>query len=277
MLRRKRKLTFSLVLLLILMVLSLLPFYLMIAGSFKPSMAFFIVPMDMNPFTNLSLNNYFTVFKKVDMFRAFETSLFITGMTVLITVFISALGGYVFAKKRFAGKRLLFAVLMTTMMLPRQLLMVPNFVVANSLSLVNKPMGVVLTSVNAAYGIFLCKQYMSSLMDEMIEAAVIDGCGEIRIFTKIIVPLSKPVFGALAIFTFISNWNDFIWQNIMLTSKANRTIPLALSYLIGLADGVSTIGPQMAGASLSAVPVIVLFLCLQRYFVKGISIGAVKG
>lgn len=277
MIQRKRKLTFSLVFLLIMMALSLLPFYLMIAGSFKPSLAFFIVPMDMNPFTNLSLNNYFTVFKKVDMFKAFGTSLFITGMTVIITVFISALGGYVFAKKMFAGKRFLFTVLMATMMLPRQLLMVPNFVVANSLRLVNKPMGVVLTSVNAAYGIFLCKQYMSSLMDEMIEAAVIDGCGEIRIFTKIIVPLSKPVFGALAIFTFISNWNDFIWQNIMLTSKANRTIPLALSYLIGLADGVSTIGPQMAGATLSAAPVIVFFLCLQRYFIKGISIGAVKG
>ena len=277
MIRLKRQLTFSLVLLLIMMTLSLLPFYLMITGSFKPSMAYFVVPMDMNPFTNLSLNNYFTVFKKVDMFKAFGTSLFITGMTVMITVFISALGGYVFAKKRFAGKRFWFAVLMATMMLPRQLLMVPNFVVANSLSLVNKPMGVVLTSVNAAYGIFLCKQYMSSLMDEMIEAAVIDGCGEIGIFTKIILPLSKPVFGALAIFTFISNWNDFIWQNIMLTSKANRTIPLALSYLIGLADGVSTIGPQMAGATLSAVPVIVFFLCLQRYFIKGISIGAVKG
>jgi len=277
MIQHKRKLTVSLVLLLIMMGLNLLPLYLMIAGSFKPSMAFFIVPMDMNPFTNLSFSNYLTVFKKVDMFKAFGISLFITGMTVLFTVCIPALGGYVFAKKKFAGKRFLFAVLMATMMLPRQLLMVPNFVVANSLSLVNKPLGVVLTSVNAAYGIFLCKQYMVSLMDEMIEAAVIDGCGEIRIFTKIIVPLSKPVFGALSIFTFISNWNDFIWQNIMLTSKANRTIPLALSYLIGLADGVSTVGPQMAGATLSAVPMIVFFLCFQRYFIKGISVGAVKG
>ncbi len=275
--RRKRKLTFSLVLLLILMAVSLLPFYLMIAGSFKPSMAFFMVPMDMNPFTNLSLNNYKAVLKKVDMFRAFGNSLFITGMTVLITVCISAMGGYVFAKKQFAGKRALFAVLMATMMLPRQLLMVPNFIIANSLSLVNKPIGVVLTSVNAAYGIFLCKQYMASLMDEMIEAAVIDGCGEIRLFTRIILPLTKPVIGALMIFTFISNWNDFIWQNIMLTSKANRTIPLALSYLIGLADGVSTIGPQMAGATLSAVPIVLFFLAFQRYFIKGISIGAVKG
>jgi len=261
----------------VMMAISLLPLYLMITGSFKPSMAFFMVPMDMNPFTNLSFNNYFTVFQKVDMFKAFRVSLFITGMTVLITVFISALGGYVFAKKKFSGKRFLFALMMITMMLPRQLLMVPNFIIANSLSLVNKPMGVVLTSVNAAYGIFLCKQYMVSIMDEMMEAAVIDGCGEICIFTKIIVPLSRPVFAALAIFTFISSWNDFIWQNIMLTSKANRTIPLALSYLIGLADGVSTVGPQMAGATLSAVPMILFFLCFQRHFIKGISIGAVKG
>jgi len=240
-------------------------------------MSFFMVPMDFNPLTNLSLNNYKIVLKKVDMIRAFGNSLFITGMTVAITVFISALGGYVFAKKKFAGKRFWFVVLLTTMMLPRQLLMVPNFIIASSLKLSDKPIGVILTSVNAAYGIFLCKQYMASLMDEMIEASVIDGCGEVRIFTSIVAPLSKPVFGALAIFTFINSWNDFIWQNIMLTSKANRTIPLALSYLIGLQDGMSTIGPQMAGAAMSMIPILIFFLCFQRYFIKGISMGAVKG
>jgi multiple sugar transport system permease protein len=240
-------------------------------------MSFFMVPMDFNPFTNISLNNYQTVLKKVDMFGAFGNSLFITGATVFITVAVSAMGGYVFAKKQFAGKRFWFVVLLVTMMLPRQLLMVPNFIIANSLNLTNKAIGVILTTVNAAYGIFLCKQYMSTLMDEMIEASVIDGCGEIRIFTHIIVPLSKPVFGALAIFTFINCWNDFIWQNIMLTSKANRTIPLALSYLIGLQDGVSTIGPQMAGATMSMIPILIFFLCFQRYFIRGISMGAVKG
>ena len=269
--------SFSLVLLVLFMAASLLPLYIMISGSLKPSMSFFLVPMDFNPFTNLSLNNFRIVLKKVDMFRAFGNSLFITGMIVAITLLVSAMGGYVFAKKKFAGKRFWFVVLLITMMLPRQLLMVPNFIIANSMNLADKPFGVILTSVNAAYGIFLCKQFMSSLMDEMIEASVIDGCGEVRIFTRIVAPLSKPVFGALAIFTFINCWNDFIWQNIMLTSKAHRTIPLALSYLIGLQDGTSTIGPQMAGATMSMIPILIFFLCFQRYFIKGISMGAVKG
>lgn len=272
-----RRFSLSLVFLLLLMAVSLLPFYIMVSGSLKPSMSFFMVPMDFNPFINLGLSNYRAVLKKVDMFRSFGNSLFITGTTVMITVVISAMSGYVFAKKKFAGKRFWFVVLLVTMMLPRQLLMVPNFMIAHSLNLTDKAFGVILTTVHASYGIFLCKQYMSTLMDEMIEASVIDGCGEVRIFTEIIVPLSTPVFGALAIFTFISCWNDFIWQNIMLTSKANRTIPLALSYLIGLQDGVSTIGPQMAGATMSMIPILIFFLFFQKYFIKGISMGAVKG
>ncbi len=272
-----RRFSLSLVFLLLLMAVSLLPFYIMVSGSLKPSMSFFMVPMDFNPFINISLSNYRAVLKKVDMFRSFGNSLFITGTTVMITVVISAMSGYVFAKKKFAGKRFWFVVLLVTMMLPRQLLMVPNFMIAHSLNLTDKAFGVILTTVHASYGIFLCKQYMSTLMDEMIEASVIDGCGEVRIFTEIIVPLSTPVFGALAIFTFISCWNDFIWQNIMLTSKANRTIPLALSYLIGLQDGVSTIGAQMAGATMSMIPILVFFLFFQKYFIKGISMGAVKG
>ncbi|MDD2428502.1 MAG: carbohydrate ABC transporter permease [Eubacteriales bacterium] len=272
-----RRFSLSLVFLLLLMAVSLLPFYIMVSGSLKPSMSFFMVPMDFNPFINLGLSNYRAVLKKVDMFRSFGNSLFITGTTVMITVVISAMSGYVFAKKKFAGKRFWFVVLLVTMMLPRQLLMVPNFMIAHSLNLTDKAFGVILTTVHASYGIFLCKQYMSTLMDEMIEASVIDGCGEVRIFTEIIVPLSTPVFGALAIFTFISCWNDFIWQNIMLTSKGNRTIPLALSYLIGLQDGVSTIGPQMAGATMSMIPILIFFLFFQKYFIKGISMGAVKG
>jgi len=274
---RNRRFSLSFAFLLLLLAASLLPFYIMVSGSLKPSMSFFMVPMDFDPFANLSLSNYRAVLKKVDMLRSFGNSLFITGMTVMITVAISAMGGYVFAKKKFIGKRFWFVVLLVTMMMPRQLLMVPNFMIAHSLNLTDKAAGVILTTVNAAYGIFLCKQYMSTLMDEMIEASVIDGCGEVQIFLKIIVPLSTPVFGALAIFTFINCWNDFIWQNIMLTSKANRTIPLALSYLIGLQDGVSTIGPQMAGATMSMIPILIFFLFFQKYFIKGISMGAVKG
>lgn len=273
---RKRR-TVSLVVLLIMMAISLLPFYIMVLGSLKPSMSFFTVPMDFAPWRNISLKNYQSMLKKVNLFTAFGNSLFITCMTVAVTVLVSAMGGYVFAKKQFAGKRFWFVVLLITMMLPRQLLMVPNFIIAHSLNLTDKPLGVILTTVNAAYGIFLCKQYMASLMDQMLGAAVIDGCGEVQLFTCIIVPLSKPVFGALAIFTFITCWNDFIWQNIMLTSKSTRTIPLALSYLIGLQDGISTIGPQMAGATLSMIPILIFFLYFQKYFIKGISMGAVKG
>lgn len=264
----------STIILWLLIACTLLPFYVMIVGGFKSNFALFAIPPDMSPF-KLILANYKYVFTKMDLATSFGNSLFISVSISLITVMISAFAGYAFAKKEFAGKNFWFAVLLATMMLPRQILMVPNFLVAKNFGLVDKLMGVVLTSIAAPFGVFLCKQFMSTLPDELFEAAKLDGCSELGIFFKIVIPLSLPVLLALAIFSFINGWNDFVWQNIMLSSKANRTMPIAIAFLSQ--EKMSYIGYQMAGATLSAVPMLTIFLCFQKYFIKGITVGAVKG
>ncbi len=260
--------------LLIGILLCLVPFYVMFVGSLKPNMALFVIPIDMNPF-KLVTTNYQYVFQNLDLTTWYANSVYISLMIALLTIIIASTGGYAFAKKDFWGKGLLFSILLATMMLPRQILMVPNFLVANTLGLHNKLIGVVLTSLNAAFGVFLCKQFMSTLPNELIEAAQIDGSSELNIFVKIILPLSKPVLGALSIFSFITGWNDFVWQNIMLTSKALRTMPIAIAFLSQ--EKISYVGYQMAGATLSAVPMIIIFIYFQKYFIKGITVGGVKG
>jgi multiple sugar transport system permease protein len=161
------------------------------------------------------------------------------------------------------------------MMLPKQVLLVPNFLVAKQLGLVDTLIGVVFTSLNLAFGVFLCKQFMSSLPNEMLEAARIDGCNDFAIFIKIVIPLSMPVLGALAIFSFIAGWNDFLWQYIMLSSKSLRTMPMAIAMLS--LERLNYLGYQMAGATLCAIPMIAVFLAFQKYFIRGLTVGAIKG
>jgi multiple sugar transport system permease protein len=161
------------------------------------------------------------------------------------------------------------------MILPRQILLVPNYIVALKLHITDTLFGVVITSIAAPFGIFLCKQFMQSIPDELVEASVIDGCSQPMIFGRIIVPLSKPVMGSLAIFTFIGSWNDFLWQFILLSSKAKWTMPIAVASFVGLKT--TDVGYQLAVASVSAIPMIVIFLMFQKFFVKGLTVGAVKG
>lgn len=271
---RKRKVTVSLIVLWIFIAAAFVPLYVMLTGSLKPNMALYLIPPDLNPFT-LTLENYSYVFTKLRLGLWYGNSLFSSLMITVITVAVSATAGYAFAKKEFVGKKLWFAVLLATMMLPRQILMVPNFLVAKNFHLVDTLMGVVLTSIAAPFGVFLCKQFMSTLPGELIEAAQLDGCSEAGVFTRVVLPLSVPVLGALSIFSFINGWNDFVWQNIMLSSSEKKTMPLAIASLAQ--EKIAFIGYQMAGAALSAVPMLVIFLCFQKYFIKGITVGAVKG
>jgi len=270
----KPKVTPSLIMVWILIGISLFPLYVMIVGSLKPNFALYVIPPNMNPL-DVTTKNYEYIFTKLDVLQWYGNSLFISGMIALLTVFISASAGYAFAKKRFKGQNVWFVILLATMMLPRQVLLVPNFLVAKQLGLVDSLMGVVLTSLNLAFGVFLCKQFMSSLPNEMLEAARMDGCNDFSTFFRIVIPLSMPALGALAIFSFIAGWNDFLWQYIMLSSKVHRTMPMAIAFLSQ--ERVSDIGYQMAGAALCAIPMIAVFLIFQKYFIKGITVGAVKG
>jgi multiple sugar transport system permease protein len=162
------------------------------------------------------------------------------------------------------------------MILPRQLLLIPQYLVAQNLALTQKFIGVILTSVAPAFGIFLCRQFMQSIPTELIESAEIDGYGEIGKFVNIILPLSVPAVGALSIFTFLGVWNDFLWQFIMLSNK-RQTVPVGISIFSQVQARYANYGYQLAGALAAIIPVIVIFLFFQRFFIKGITMGSIKG
>lgn len=187
------------------------------------------------------------------------------------------MAGYIFAIKEFPCKKLLFGLVIITMMLPKQLLLVPNFMVAKKLHLINTLAGVALTTINASYGIFLTRQYVLTIPKEFYEAAKIDGCGELSIFLRIILPFLKPVMAAIAIYSMFNVWNDYLWQNVMLSSESNQTVPLMLAYLSNkISNGFPVVGLQMAGSVIAIAPVITFFIVFQKWFIEGISMGGVK-
>ena len=182
----------STTILVLIILITMFPFYIMIVGAFKPSIALITFPMDLNPFKNLTLKNVITVWEKSDILLWLKNT-FIIGLSVaFLTIFVGVLGGYAFARIEFKGKKVLFMLVMATMMMPKQVLLIPNYLVANELGLVDKLVGVILTSIAPAFGVFLSRQFITSLPRELFEAAEIDGCGEVRKFFMIALPLSTP-------------------------------------------------------------------------------------
>jgi len=272
---KQRKSAVSLGLLLVLLAVVLFPIYVMVIGAFKPGRALILMPPDLSPFSGFIFGNVVYVLTKSSIFLWLFNSFLVSAGTVLLTVFIAATAGYSLSKKQFRGRGVVFAIVIATMILPRQLLIIPNFLVANQLHLTNKLIGVVLTSVAPSFGIFLCRQFMSTIPTDFMDAADIDGCGEIWKFSFIIVPLAAPAFGALAIFTFLGTWNDFLWQLIMIQDKLKQTVPIGVAMFAQ--SMVQNMGYQMAGAFIATIPILAVFLLLQRFFVRGITIGGVKG
>lgn len=194
---------------------------------------------------------------------------------MLLTCITAAMAGYALAKKRFIGRTLVFSLIVCAMALPKQVILIPLLREMASLELYNTIWAVIFPIVGWPFGVFLMKQFSEGIPGEMMEAAKIDGAGEWKTFYTIALPLIKPGIGALAIFTFINSWNDYFMQLIMLTSTKNLTIPLGIAKL--QAENAMDFGLIMAGASLAAIPIIIIFLIFQKYFTKGITMGAVKG
>ena len=194
---------------------------------------------------------------------------------MLLTCITSALAGYALAKKRFAGRNLIFTLIICAMALPKQVILIPLIREMSSLKLYNTISAVIYPIVGWPFGVFLIKQFAESIPGEILEAARIDGAGELKTFFNIVFPMIKPGVGALAIFTFISSWNDYFMQLIMLSSTKNLTISLGIAKM--QAENSTDFGLIMAGAAFAAIPIIVVFLIFQKYFTKGITMGAVKG
>lgn len=258
---------------LILAILFTFPVYWIVTGSFKDAAAVNAAVPQWFP-QNPTLDNYVRLFKNPAI-RWLFNSVFISAAAMGLTCITAAMAGYVLAKKRFIGQTILFSLLVCAMALPKQVVLVPLLKEMSFLKLHDTIWAVILPTVGWPFGIFLMKQFSETIPTEMLEAARIDGAGEIQTFATIVLPIVKPGVGALAIFTFISSWNDYFLQLIMLNSKKNLTISLGIAKL--QAEMSNDFGLIMAGAALGAVPIIMIFLMFQKYFTQGITMGAVKG
>ena len=202
-------------------------------------------------------------------------TVFMSVASMLITCLTSAMAGYVLAKKRFWGKTLIFTLVVCAMALPKQVILIPLLREMSALNLYDTIWAVIFPIVGWPFGVFLLKQFAEGIPTEMVEACRIDGASEWRTFTDVMFPMIKPGVGACAIFTFINSWNDYFMQLIMLISGKNLTISLGIATMQG--ENATDFGLLMAGAALASVPIIIVFLIFQKYFTKGITMGAVKG
>ncbi|NJD05568.1 MAG: carbohydrate ABC transporter permease [Methylococcaceae bacterium] len=252
---------------------TLFPLLWMLSVSLMPANAALHLPPPLLP-ERLTLEHYRTLFAQLDLARYLaNSSLLAIAVTALSLVF-NTLAGYAFAKLRFAGRDRLFRLLLAAMAIPGQVAMLPLFLLLKQLGLINGYGGVIVPGMAGIFGIFLVRQYALSIPDSLLEAARIDGAGELRIFLSLALPLLSPILVTLAIFTFLGAWNDFMWPLIVLADSERHTLPVALANLMG--EHALDTELMMAGAVLTLLPVLALFLALQRYYVEGLVLGSVK-
>lgn len=256
-------------------IFTFVPLLWMLSSSFKDSSAITAVPPELFP-TRPTLDAYRRIFEVGGLGRWFLNSTIVAGISTIINVFFAALAGYAFSKLRFPGRNAIFWALLASMMIPGQVTLIPLYIlVVNTFQLENTYIGIIVPGMISVGSIFLMKQFMSSLPSSLIDAGKIDACSEFGIFWKIILPISKPGLAVLGIFTFVAQWNNFFWPFLVTNTNSMRTLQVGLTSF--RFENMQDYGAMMAGAVCSAVPMIIVFLALQKYFLRGITIGAVKG
>ncbi len=221
-----------------------------------------------------TMANYRMLFLRADLGRYLLNSLIVSGGITLGSLVCNVAAGYAFAKLRFQGRDRVFGLLLGALVIPPQVAMMPLFLLARELHIVDSYAGVILPSMASIFGIYLVRQYTRAVPDEMLEAARIDGAGEGIIFLRVVLPLLKPIVITLAVLTFLTAWNDFMWPLIVLTGNNHYTLPIALASLARMHN--QHVEMLMAGAMVTVVPVLLLFLLLQRYYIQGLLLGSVK-
>jgi multiple sugar transport system permease protein len=222
-----------------------------------------------------TLEHYRALFTRLDLGRYVLNSAIVALAVTGVSIFVNSAAGYAFAKLRFRGRRALWALLTAGLVVPVQVVMLPNFLIMKQLGLVNTYGGVMIPTFASIFGIFLVRQYAASFPDELLDAARMDGASELRIYFSVVLPVIRPILATLAIWTFLTTWNDFMWPLIILTDETRYTLPVALAGLVG--ERAQDTELMMAGSVLTVLPVLVVFLALQRYYVQGITVGSVKG
>ncbi|MBS5088954.1 MAG: carbohydrate ABC transporter permease [Clostridium sp.] len=252
----------------------LMPIVWVIFSSFKPAGELFTWPptlLGRNP----SLDNYTQAFAAGDFGRWFLNTVVVSVLATVLTVIVNIMAGYVFAKYEFKGKKLLFGMVMVTLMIPLEVIMIPIFKVIVSTHMYNNLWGLIIPAVASPTAVFLVKQYYEPIPDALMEAARIDGASEMQILMRIMLPLAKPIISVLCIFSFMWRWNDYLWPKLVINSKTKYTLQLALANFSG--EYSVDWSSLLAMSVISMIPVLVVFLTLQKYIIGGMTAGGVKG
>ena len=261
--------------LIIIAALMIIPFIWMLSASIKSDREVF----QMNPFVlipeNPKWSNYHDIWTKIPMLKFVENTVFLTIVVTFLQLLTSSFAAYSFAKLEFKHKNTLFFAYIATIAMPWQVYMVPQVIMMRKFGLNDKLLAIICLQAFSAFGVFMMKQFYEDIPDELCEAARIDGMSEYRIYASIMLPLSKPALSTLTIFTFVNTWNDYLGPLIYLKSEAKKTIQLGLKMFISQYS--SDYGLIMAGSVLSLIPVLAVFLCLQKYFVEGVASTGLKG
>lgn len=251
----------------------LLPLFWLLVSSFKGTTELVAWPPRLLP-EHWTLANYGKGLRYGDFGRYFLNSTFATVTSTAITVVISAMAGYAFAKLRFPGRRAIFVGIIATLMISLEVILIPMFLTLKQFGLINSLWGIIIPPAATPTGIFLMRQHCLGVPDELIEAARMDGAGEALIFARLILPLSTTVLATLTIFSFVWRWNDFMWPFLVINDDALQTVQLALATFVG--QYAVEWGGLLAMTSLSMIPMLVVFLVFQRYFLKGIALTGLK-
>jgi len=261
--------------------LSIFPFLWLISTSLKGGGEnIFAYPPQIIP-TDFTWANYSGVWDRVDFIRYFVNSIIVAGGTVLLNLIFSAMAGYPLARMEFKGKKITFFAILATIMIPFQAIMLPVYLITLKLNMVDGVnnlagyMGLILPFAVSAFGIFLMRQAFLGIPREIEEAAIVDGCNVVQVFTMVLLPMIKPTIAVLAIFTFIGSWGEFLWPSIVLTKESMYTLPVGINNLQGMFS--SNWRYIAAGSIISIIPIIIFFLSLQKYFISGENEGAIKG
>ncbi|PYO42587.1 MAG: sugar ABC transporter permease [Gemmatimonadetes bacterium] len=225
--------------------------------------------------TRVTFEHYAELFTRLSLGRYLFNSTVVAVSATLCSLLFNSMAGYALAKLQFRGRGPVYRVLLAGLVVPAQVTMLPLFLLLRAMGLVNTYAGAIVPAMATIFGIFLIRQYALSIPDDLLDAARLDGASEFRVYWSVVLPAMRPVLATLAIFTFLSTWNDFLWPLVVLSNDVRYTLPVALANLVG--EHVQDTELMMAGSVLTVLPVVVLFILLQRHYVEGIMAGSAKG
>lgn len=253
------------------------PLIWMVSSSLKPESGIFKGLNSLSTFipTGASLSNYFEVFQRIDMWKFIFNSLFYVFIIIMLDLLVNSICGYALAKFHFKGKNILLTLVISLMVFPAEAIMLPLYREVADLGWINQWAGLIVPFIAKCFSIYMFRQFFLDVPNDLLEAASIDGCGPIKTFFRVVMPISGTVYATVFILDFVAHWNDFMWPLLVVTGEEKRTIQLAIQTFFG--SKPINYGPIMASLTISAIPMLIMFIVLQKYYVEGIASTGIKG